>query len=67
MEVDGRDTQTTWNQPHKSSPYHPQSNGMLECWHATVKAMLRKSRKGKKNWDRMISLRVEKLSMTPPA
>ena len=40
----------------KSSPYHPQSNGMLERWHATVKAMVRKLRRAKKNWDRMISL-----------
>ena len=34
-----------------ASPYHPESNGMLERWHSTLKAMLRKSGRGRKEWD----------------
>lgn len=35
----------------KTSPYHPQSNRMLERFHATLKAMLKKSAIEKKEWD----------------
>ncbi len=37
-----------------SSPYHPESNGMLERWHSTLKAMLRKSGRGRKEWDLLL-------------
>ena len=35
----------------KTSPYHPQSNGSLERWHACLKSMLRKAEKNLKEWD----------------
>ncbi len=38
-----------------ASPYHPESNGMLERWHSTLKAMLRKSGRGRKEWDILLS------------
>ena len=38
----------------KSSPYHPESNGCLERWHATLKAVLRKYPERHKDWDRLI-------------
>ena len=38
----------------KSSPYHPESNGCLEHWHATLKAVLRKYPERHKDWDRLI-------------
>ena len=35
----------------RTSPYHPQSNGSLERWHACLKSMLRKAGKNLKEWD----------------
>ena len=37
-----------------SSPYHPQSNGCLERWHATLKAALRKYPDKFSDWDELI-------------
>ena len=38
----------------KSSPYHPESNGCLERWHATLKGALRKYPNKDSDWDRLI-------------
>ena len=38
----------------KSSPYHPESNGCLERWHATLKATLRKYPEKYSEWDKVI-------------
>ena len=38
----------------KVSPYHPESNGNLERWHSTLKAMIIKSGKGRTDWDRLL-------------
>ena len=38
----------------KTSPYHPQTDGMLERWHATLKGMLRKARDLGKEWDDLL-------------
>ena len=38
----------------KTSPYHLQSDGMLECWHATLKSVLRKATAGKHDWDELL-------------
>ena len=35
----------------RTSPYHPESNGMLERFHATLKAMLRKTSEERREWD----------------
>lgn len=35
----------------RTSPYHPQTNGMLERFHATLKSMIRKSSQEKNQWD----------------
>ena len=37
-----------------SSTYHPQSNGCLERWHATLKAALRKYPNKYSDWDKLI-------------
>ena len=38
----------------KVTPYHPESNGNLERWHSTLKAMIIKSGKGRTDWDRLL-------------
>lgn len=35
----------------KTSPYHPQCDGMLERFHSTLKSMMRKTCKADKEWD----------------
>lgn len=35
----------------KTSPYHPQCDGMLERFHSTLKGMMRKTCKTSKDWD----------------
>lgn len=39
--------------PIWTSPYHPQMDGLVECFNKTLKAMLRKTADGK-DWDKMI-------------
>ena len=36
----------------QTSPYHPQSDGALERWHACLKGMLKRSEMELKGWDR---------------
>ena len=38
----------------KTSPYHPQTDGMLERFHGTLKAMLRKTCPVAKDWDQWL-------------
>lgn len=38
----------------RSSPYHPESNGCLERWHATLKSALRKYPEKYTDWDRLL-------------
>ena len=38
----------------KTSPYHPESNGCLERWHATLKAALRKYPEKHNDWEKLI-------------
>ena len=37
--------------PIRTSPYHPETDGMLERWHASFKAMIRKSGVERNEWD----------------
>ena len=38
----------------KSSPYHPESNGCLERWRATLKGTLKNYTEKHKDWDKVI-------------
>ena len=38
----------------KTSPYHPQSNGMLERFHGTLKSMIQKTCPEPKDWDQWL-------------
>ena len=35
----------------RTSPYHPQTDGMLERWHASFKSMVRKSGIESRDWE----------------
>ena len=37
-----------------TSPYHPQSDGILERWHASLKSMLKKAQGDRKDWDKYL-------------
>ena len=38
----------------KTTTYHPQTNGPLERWHATLKGMLRKFDDSSETWDKLL-------------
>ena len=38
----------------RTSPYHPQSDGALERWHACLKGMMKKADVELKNWDKSL-------------
>ena len=38
----------------RTSAYHPQTDGCLECWHATLKSMLRKCPDRQQDWDKLL-------------
>ena len=38
----------------KTTAYHPQTNGALERWHATLKCMLRKFDDSSETWDKLL-------------
>ena len=38
----------------RTSPYHPQSDGALERWHACLKGMFRRSGEDLKSWDSLL-------------
>lgn len=39
---------------HRTSPYHPQTYGLVECFNRTLKAMLRKAVGEDKKWDKAL-------------
>ena len=38
----------------RTSPYHPQSDGAIERWHACLKGMMKRAEINLKNWDRLL-------------
>ena len=38
----------------RTSPYHPQSDGALERWHACLKGMMRRAEIDLRNWDKQL-------------
>ena len=49
----------------QTSPYHPQSDGALERWHACLKGMLKRSEKEVKEWDRHLKYLLFAYRSTP--
>ena len=49
----------------QTSPYHPQSDGALERWHACLKDMLKRSEKELKEWDRHLKYLLFAYRSTP--
>ena len=37
--------------PIRTSPYHSETDGLLESWHSDLLAMLKKATLDKKDWD----------------
>ena len=42
----------------QTSPYHPQSDGALERWHACLKGMIKRSQCDIKTWDKQLKYRI---------
>ena len=51
----------------RTSPYHPQTDGMLERFHGTLKSMIRKTGVNKKEWDALIPFLLFAYRDTPHA
>ena len=49
----------------RTSPYHPQSDGALERWHACLKGMLNRSEVELKNWDKQLKFLLFAYRDTP--
>ena len=49
----------------QTSPYHPQSDGALEHWHASLKGMLKRSECDIKLWDRQLKYLLFAYRSTP--
>ena len=49
----------------RTSPYHPQSDGALERWHACLKSMFKKSEEDLRHWDKLLKFVLFAYRETP--
>ena len=49
----------------KTSPYHPQTDGALERWHACLKGMFKRSETDLKSWDKVLKYMLFAYRDTP--
>ena len=49
----------------RTSPYHPESDGMLERWHASMKSMIKKTELDHRNWDKCLKYLLFAYRSTP--
>ena len=49
----------------RPSPYHPQSDGALERWHACLKGMFKRSEEDLKKWDKLLKFVLFAYRETP--
>ena len=48
-----------------TSPYHPESDGMLERWHASMKSMIKKTELDHRDWDKCLKYLLFAYRSTP--
>ena len=49
----------------RTSPYHPESDGMLERWHASMKSMIKKTELDHRDWDKCLKYMLFAYRSTP--
>ena len=49
----------------RTSPYHPESDGMLERWHASMKSMIKKTELDRRDWDKCLKYFLFAYQSTP--
>ena len=49
----------------RTSPYHPESDGMLERWHVSMKSMIKKTELDHRDWDKCLKYLLFAYRSTP--